>query len=81
VVIIKTYIDVIIKKINNEIFVQRDNFIIYKQGSNSLSQKKNLIKSKLSLLKVYKKTIPTDVKLKIYLQILLLFFINTFKKL
>ena len=74
-------IDVIIKKINNEIFVQRDNFIIYKQGSNSLSQKKNLIKSKLSLLKVYKKTIPTVIKLKIYLQILLLFFINTFKKL
>ena len=74
-------IDVIIKKINNEIFVQRDNFIIYKQGLNSLSQKKNLIKSKLSLLKVYKKTIPTVIKLKIYLQILLLFFINTFKKL
>ena len=35
--------DVIIKKINNEIFVQRDNFIIYKQGLNSLSQ--NSIKS------------------------------------
>lgn len=61
--------------------MQRDNFIIYKHGSNSLSQKKNLIKSKLSLLKVYKKTIPTVIKLKIYLQILLLFFINTFKKL
>ena len=73
-------IDSILKNQDREIHVQKNNFIIYKKSSNSFSQKKNLIKSKISILNVYKNKIPIKIKLVMYFQIILLFFLNLFKK-